>query len=225
MAALKTLCIGLIVVMVVAGGVLPETADKARIIDGIGKGIFVSFGLVVLGYLAGMTGLLKSRETQEEGTAEQPVMADASASQSKVEITDRSVLVDGTNVMNWGGSPSLQVLTKVVRELQIRGLDPVVYFNDNVGKELTGKRMKPAALATELGLGKDRVIFAPKQVPADEIMLEHAVNDGLRVVTNDQYANWTEKFPKVSEAGFLIKGFWKGGAVILLGLGRSSAMS
>lgn len=219
MSVLKTLCIGLIVVMVVAGGVLPETAEKVRIIDGIGKGIFVSFGLVLLGYIIGF--LRRGGATAEvEAPTKQKAKKKA---RPKVEISGQSVIVDGANVMNWGGNPSTKVLSNVLKELQHRGMEPVVYFDADVGRELMGKRVKPAALAAELGLAAERVIFAPKLVPADEYLLEQAMNDGLRVVTNDKYVDWKEKFPKVGEAGFLIKGMWKEGAVILLGLGRQSA--
>lgn len=210
MAVLKAICIGLIVMMVLAGVALPEDAEKARIIDGIGKAIFASFGLILLAYLARFLFGAKRLEKTEK----QP--------QPQVQITGRSVIVDGSNVMHWGGDPSMKVLTKVLKELQYRGLEPLVYFDANVGYKLTGKRLKPAAMAAELGLSQEQVVFAPKKVPADEILLEHAVSDNLRVVTNDKFLDWKQKFPKVGEKGFLIKGMWKEGSVILLGLGRSS---
>ncbi len=51
MAVLKFVCVGLIIAMVVAGALLPETLEKAGIIDGIGKGVFASFGLLMLSYI------------------------------------------------------------------------------------------------------------------------------------------------------------------------------
>ena len=208
MAVLKFVCVGLIIAMVVAGALLPETTEKARIIDGIGKGVFASFGLLMLSYFGAFFKGHKGSVATDIG---------------QVTITRDSVVVDGSNVMHWGGDPSLKVLSRVLKELEIRGLEPVVYFDANVGYKLTGKHVKPAVLAADLGLSEDQVIYAPKRVPADEILLAHATRDKLRVVTNDKYLDWKQKFPKVGEKDFLIKGIWKEGSVIFLGLGRTSA--
>lgn len=215
MSVLKSLCCALLVAMVLVGITLPEDAEKVRVIDGIGKAIFVTFGLMVLGYLWQLFRWL--RRSPELETAPQ---ADKAQPQPTVEITGRSVIVDGSNVMNWGGEPSIEVLSRVLKELQNRGLSPLVYFDANVGDKLLGKSVRPAKLAAELGLPEEQIILAPKLVPADEILLERAVSDGLRVVTNDRFLKWNQRFPKVHEKGFLIKGMWKEGTVILLGLGR-----
>lgn len=209
MTILKSLCFALLVAMVLVGVTLPEDTEKVRIIDGLGKAVFVTFGLTLLGYLWQLRGWLKRSPAPE--IPEQP----------KVQITGKSVIVDGSNVMHWGGDPSMKVLSRVLNELQNRGLSPVVYFDANVGHKLLGKSVRPSVMAAELGLPEDQIVFAPKQVPADEVLLERAVSDGLRVVTNDRFLDWKQRFPKVGEKGFLIKGMWKEGSVILLGLGRA----
>lgn len=211
MTVLKSLCFGLVVMMILAAVILPEDAQKAMVIDMIGKGVFVSFGLLFAGYLV---RFLRWRSAKPQAKP-QP--------QPEVRVSGQAVIVDGANVMNWGGKPSVEVLSKVLKELGYRGLSPVVYFDDETARKLTGKRMRPAAMAAELGLPQEQIVFAPKRMTADEVLLEHAVNDNLRVVTNDTFGDLAQKFPKVAEAGFLIKGMWKGGNVILLGLGRSSA--
>ncbi|MDX8347465.1 hypothetical protein SLH49_05645 [Cognatiyoonia sp. IB215446] len=193
--------------MVLAAVILPEDAQKAMVIDMIGKGVFVSFGLLFVGYVV---RFMRWRAAKP-------------APQPEVRVSGQAVIVDGANVMNWGGKPSVEVLSKVLKELGYRGLSPVVYFDDEAARKLTGKRMRPAAMAAELGLPQEQIVFAPKRMTADEVLLEHAVNDNLRVVTNDTFGDLAQKFPKVAEAGFLIKGMWKGGNVILLGLGRPSA--
>jgi hypothetical protein len=205
MTLLKILCVTMLVAMVLAGIALPEDAEKVRIIDGLGKAVFASFGLLMLGYVWRLRGWF-GRSTPHQPT---------------VGITGRAVIVDGSNVMHWGGDPSIKVLSRVLKELQNRGLQPVVYFDANVGYKLFDKSIKPATLAAELGLPMAQIIVAPSRTPADEILLERAVNDGLRVVTNDRFLDWKQQFPKVSEKGFLIKGMWKEGSVILLGLGRA----
>jgi len=205
MIVLKFLCVGLFVTMVFAGVVLPEDTEKVRIIDGLGKAIFVSFGLLMLGYVWQALSWFGRRP----------------AKQPTVQITGRAVVVDGSNVMHWGGEPSMLVLVRVLNELRNRGLQPVVYFDANVGYKLFGKNIKPAALASQLDLPVGQVILAPSRTPADEILLERAISDGLRVVTNDRFLDWKQRFPKVGEKDFLIKGMWKEGSVILLGLGRA----
>lgn len=205
MTVLKFLCVGLFVTMAFAGIVLPEDTEKVRIIDGLGKAIFACFGLLALGYIWQMLRWFGR----------------LSAKQPTVQITGRAVVVDGSNVMHWGGEPSMMVLVRVLKELQNRGLQPVVYFDANVGYKLFDKHIKPAALAAQLDLPVGQVILAPSRTPADEILLERAINDGLRVVTNDRFLDWKQRFPKVGEKGFLIKGMWKEGSVILLGLGRA----
>ncbi|MFG5380522.1 NYN domain-containing protein [Yoonia sp. R2-816] len=203
MRFLEWLVVCMLVLMVVSAVVLPENADKARIIDGIGKGVFASFGLVVLGYL------WRRRAPRKPGPAAAPI------------LTGELVIVDGSNVMHWSGEPSLKVLFRVLKELEKRGLQPHVYFDANVGYTLFDRHVEPDELAEKLGLSPVQVTLAPSRTTADQVLLERAVSDGLRVVTNDRFLDWKQRFPKVAEKGFLIKGIWKEGSVILLGLGRA----
>lgn len=208
MTVLKSLCFGLVAMMILAAVILPEDMQKSIVIDAIGKGVFVAFGLLLVGYLVRLR---------------RPGAPDTKA-QTETAATAPSVIVDGANVMKWGGQPSVQVLSKVLKELDYRGLTPLVYLDDDSARKLTGRRAKPAAIAAELNLSHDQVVFAPKRMTADEVLIEHAVNDNLRVVTNDTFGDLERKFPKIADKGFLIKGMWKGGNVILLGLGRSSSL-
>ncbi len=206
MRILKVLLIGLLVGMVVCAVLLPENAQKVQILDGIGKGIFATFGVMMLGYVIRLRRFLRQR--------------------NRVPLDFRPirkpVVVDGSNVMHWGGDPSLNVLSKVLKELEIRGYDPLVYFDANVGYKLFDKHMCSADMADQLGLQTSQVVNAPSRTPADAILLERAMKDNLRVVTNDRFLDWKSQFPKVGERGFLVKGIWKEGNVILLGLGRGA---
>ncbi|MEJ6402792.1 NYN domain-containing protein [Yoonia sp. 2307UL14-13] len=206
MRLMKGTLIGLLTLLVFCAAVLPENAEKARIIDGIGKGIFVVFGLLTLGYLTRFA--LWSRRPKPQ----HPV---------KQVSPGRPIVVDGSNVMHWAGEPSVAVLSRVLAELKRRGMQPFVYFDANVGYKLFDKKIKPADLAARLDLPPAQVTVAPSRTPADEVLLERAVNDDLRVVTNDRFLDWKQRFPKVGDKGFLIKGMWKEGNVILLGLGRA----
>jgi hypothetical protein len=205
MRLLKWLIVGLLLAMVTCAVILPEDAEKARIIDGIGKAIFGSFGLMMLGYV------VRLRRWLRRGPAVTAPRAP----------TGRQVVVDGSNVMHWSGEPSLKVLTRVLAELQRRGMEPLVYFDANVGYKLFDRHVKPAELARKLDLSPAQVTYAPSRMPADQVLLERATADGLRVVTNDRFRDWKSRFPKVGEKDFLIKGMWKEGSVILLGLGRA----
>ncbi|WP_342078453.1 hypothetical protein [Yoonia sp. SS1-5] len=214
MRFIKGLTIWLVVLMVLSAGVLQEGPDKVRVLDGLGKGVFASFGLYALGSILRAVAWFRGRRR----SAPQPDEAPRKPGQ-------RRVLVDGSNVMHWGGDPSEKVLHRVLQELQKRGFAPLVYFDANVGYKLFNKHVSAAALAKKLGLGADQVMLAPSKTPADEVLLAHAHDDGLRVVTNDRFLDWKSRFPKVGEKGFLIKGMWKEGNVILLGLGRTGATS
>lgn len=205
MRLLKWLILALLLAMITCAIALPEDTEKARIIDGIGKAIFAGFGVLMLGYAWRLTRWLRRRPVP---VTVRPAMG-------------RPIIVDGSNVMHWSGEPSLAVLSRVLKELQNRGLQPYVYFDANVGYKLFDKHIKPAALAARLDLPAAQVTFAPSRTPADEVLLERATTDGLRVVTNDRFLDWKQRFPKVAEKGFLIKGMWKEGSVILLGLGRA----
>ncbi|PUB10716.1 NYN domain-containing protein [Yoonia sediminilitoris] len=204
MRILKGIIVWLLGLMLLCAVVLPETADKARIIDGIGKGVFTVFGLICLCYLVRLRRWRRSKPQAPKTTG----------------ALGNPVIVDGSNVMHWGGDPSIKVLTRVLQELQARGYTPLVFFDANVGYKLFDRHVAPKELARHLDLPPDQVTLAPSGTAADEILLDRAVADGLRVVTNDRFLDWKQKFPKVGEKGFLVKGKWQQGSVILLGLGR-----
>ncbi|WP_386683518.1 hypothetical protein [Loktanella sp. R86503] len=122
-----------------------------------------------------------------------------------------SLIVDGSNVMHWNGEPSQMVLTRVVAKLVQSGECPHVYFDANVGYKLQGQYMGNRAMAKMLGLPENRVTVVDAGVPADPVLLEHAVNAKLRVVTNDRFMEWRPQFPQIGNRGFLVKGHWQQG--------------
>ena len=131
---------------------------------------------------------------------------------------DKYIVVDGSNVMHWGGEPSVLVLARVLAALVKAGLTPIVYFDANVGYKLWGRHANDAAISRKLGLDPRLVIVAPSGVTADELLLVAAVDNGLRVVTNDRFLDWRVQFPKAGKKGFLVKGEWRQGSVMLRGL-------
>ena len=84
------------------------------------------------------------------------------------------IVVDGSNVMHWGGEPSELVLTRVIARLKKSGLTPIVYFDANVGYKLGNRHANSQDMATRLMLAHHHVIVVPKGVVADEILLQTA---------------------------------------------------
>jgi hypothetical protein len=131
---------------------------------------------------------------------------------------DKHIVVDGSNVMYWSGTPSVLVLARVLAALNDRGLIPIVYFDANVGHKLWGEYANANAVALKMRINPRLVVVVPKGVTADEMLLETAVDYGLRVVTNDRFLDWRLRFPQAAEKGFLIKGEWRQGSVMFRGL-------
>ncbi|MCG3266993.1 hypothetical protein [Yoonia sp. I 8.24] len=202
---LRGLLICALIALVACAVVLPEGGEKARVMDGLGKLIFGAFAALAVGYI------WQVRKWFRRGTAKEPT--------PRARV-GKPIVVDGSNVMHWGGDPSLMVLQRVIGALKERGYEPIVYFDANVGYKLSKKRANDQAMAAELGLPADDVTLVPSGTPADPILLKHAAEDDMRVVTNDRFLDWKQDFPKLRDKGFLVKGRWQQGSVILLGLGR-----
>lgn len=129
------------------------------------------------------------------------------------------ILVDGSNVMHWmDNTPRLDPLRGVVSELQRRGFTPGVVFDANAGWKLAGRYPDDADLARLSGLPAAQVLVVPKGTQADPWLLETARDHGARIVTNDRYRDWADRYPEVTRPGFLVPGGWRGGAVWVEGL-------
>ena len=81
-----------------------------------------------------------------------------------------------------------------------------VMFDANAGYKLQDRYQDDRHMARQLRLPEDRVLVVPKGVPADQYILTAARDLGARVVTNDRYRDWLERFPEAAEPGFLIRG-------------------
>ena len=128
-------------------------------------------------------------------------------------VVPKSIVVDGSNVMYWGGDPSEVVLKAVINDLRAQGLSPIVVFDANAGYKLRNHFLDEAGLARLCGLRAQSVILMDSGIVADKRILEIAKKSGLRVVSNDQYRDWTVKFPFVRKKGRILRGTYKSGAV------------
>lgn len=125
------------------------------------------------------------------------------------------VVVDGSNVMHWGGAPSEMVLIRVISELCRRGYSPLVIFDANVGYKLGYPRyLDDAAMARIIGLPARDVFVVAKGVVADEVILDLAQTHGWRVVSNDQFRDWRLRFPVIATKGARVQGTWRDGTVV-----------
>ena len=117
------------------------------------------------------------------------------------------IVVDGSNVMHWEpGTPDIQSVFHVVTALKAEGYVPIVWFDANVGYLIGNRYLGPAPLAHMIELPERQVFVAPKGTPADPLLLKRAVALKARVVTNDRYRDWEEKFPQIRDKGFLVRG-------------------
>lgn len=129
-------------------------------------------------------------------------------------VPPNAIIVDGSNVMHWGGDPSVQVLIGVIVKITDLGLTPVVVFDASVGYRLRDRYMHGDAMAKLIGLPSAHVYVVQKGVVADEVILDLAQNHGLKVVSNDRFRDWSVQFPLVKTKGRMMRGTWKGGNVV-----------
>lgn len=126
-----------------------------------------------------------------------------------------AIIVDGSNVMHWGGKPSLKVLRRVLSLLEKHGFAPMVFFDASAGYQVEDRYLDDAALAQKIGVPIDRICVVDKGVVADEMILTFARDHNLRIVTNDRYRDWRGQFPHAAQKGTLVPGKWKSGNPIL----------
>ena len=132
-------------------------------------------------------------------------------------VPHNAIVVDGSNVLHWGGEPSVAVLVRVLQELVRAGYDPLVFFDANVGYIIGDSYHNEAKLSQITGFPVDQICVVDKGVVADEAMLLFASDHGLRVVTNDRYRDWRVTFPHTNKKGVLLGGNWREGAVVWRG--------
>ncbi len=124
-----------------------------------------------------------------------------------------AIVLDGSNVMHWNGDPSAKVLSRVLRDLEKKGLTPIVFFDANVGYKLGDQYMDEARLGRLIKLPPEQICVVAKGVVADEMLLAFAAHHGLRVVSNDRYRDWRVTYPHLAKKGSVVRGEFTEGAV------------
>ena len=173
-------------------------------------------GYSVVGYGAILTDLVFLSAVMTLASLILLVRATAARHVMRVSGRPHWILVDGSNVMHWRDeTPQLATVQDVLQSLTARGFSPGVIFDANVGYKVTGRYQDDRELARLLHLPEDRVLVVPKGTQADPYLLKSARDLGARVVTNDQYRDWSEEFPEIRNKGFLIGGGYRAGKLWL----------
>ena len=172
---------------------MEELSDLALL--GIGAG-----ALVIVYLLRMMWGRWSRRQPKRRGRKPSKSMV--------------SVIVDGSNVMHWGGEPSLKVLCAVIASLKTKGFVPYVIFDANVGYKLRDRYLDDAPMAKLIGLPASQVLVVEKGVAADAWILQGAEEQGFPVVTNDRFRDSKGQYPLIGKKGRIIRGNYAGGNVV-----------
>ena len=124
------------------------------------------------------------------------------------------VVVDGTNVIYWGGEPDLGTLRAVVDQLRRKGRDPYVFLDASTRHHLRDKALDEAGFARALGLKRSRITVCPARTEADAFILKFAREHRFPVVSNDRFGDRATEVAGLK----LIKGGVAGGKPILHGV-------
>ncbi|SEW30482.1 Zc3h12a-like Ribonuclease NYN domain-containing protein [Cognatiyoonia koreensis] len=128
------------------------------------------------------------------------------------------IVLDGSNVMFWGGDPSAKTLNHVIGHITQKDFSPIVIFDASAGYRLSDRFMTEGDFARLTSLPEKQILVVNKGVVADAVILDFASEHNLRIVTNDRYRDWSGSFPIVREKGRLLRGDFKQGNVRLNGL-------
>lgn len=125
----------------------------------------------------------------------------------------RVILVDGSNVMFWHDNvPDLATLKAAIKHIGAQGYDPGLVFDANVGYKLEGRFRGHLPLARKLGLNPAQVVVVGKGDPADRVILTVARDLNARILSNDRFRDWQDRFPEVAEPGRVIRGGFRDGS-------------
>lgn len=121
------------------------------------------------------------------------------------------IVVDGSNVMHWGGGvPSAEKLSIVLEALIDAGFAPEIWFDANVGYKLGDQYAGPRQLERLLPVPASSIRVVDKGTPADPELIRSAIRQGARIITNDRYQDWRADFPKL-DSERLVRGRFRQG--------------
>ncbi|MBL4768977.1 MAG: hypothetical protein JKY94_14905, partial [Rhodobacteraceae bacterium] len=131
-------------------------------------------------------------------------------------VPPRYIVIDGSNVMHWKNyQPLIETVRHVLMLLEQRNYVPIVWFDANVGYKIGARYLGPLPLSKILKIPPQQIFVAPKGSPADPFVLDCAKELNAKVVTNDQFRDWTESHPHMKEPGFLVTGGIQDNKIVL----------
>lgn len=106
-------------------------------------------------------------------------------------------------------------MRRVVNVLREQGYTPAVVFDANAGYLLSGRYQHDGVLSAQLNLPISRVTVVPKGTPADPLILKMARKRKGPVVSRDQFRDWADSHPEITQPGHLVKGGYRSGQLWL----------
>lgn len=110
----------------------------------------------------------------------------------------RAVVIDGSNVARFspGSTPSARNLQLAVEWAKSQGLQPVIVIERRTFKQLDDRELARR-------LRRDRILH-PVDLEADEVILELAEQLNAPILSNDEYAEYRNKYRGLKRHPFLI---------------------
>ena len=107
------------------------------------------------------------------------------------------IVIDGANVAyeerSAGGRPKLSNLLKVRRELEERGFEAIILVDASLKYDIDDQTQLQSLIASQ------QVRQVPAGTDADFFIIQLAEQIDARIVTNDRYKDYAERFPWIQE--------------------------
>lgn len=108
-----------------------------------------------------------------------------------------SVIIDGANVAyeekSAGGKPKLSNLLRVRGELEERGFEAIIIIDASLKYDIDDQEQLESLIRSQ------QVRQVPAGTDADFFILQLAEQLGARIVTNDRYKDYSDRYPWISE--------------------------
>lgn len=152
---------------------------------------------------------IKTPPRSATGSPAQP--SSTQAGKSSGQSDKKCVLVDGSNVIHWRMNagldlaPSLGPLRDVIALLAAQDIDAGVIFDATAGHLLEGHFVGHDHFAALLPKAKD-VLVVPKGTSADDYLIDMAMRNKLRIVSNDRFRDHPNAKRVIKQKGRIVNG-------------------
>lgn len=112
-------------------------------------------------------------------------------------MTDKIIVVDGANIAfeekSQSGDPKVSNLVAVIKVLREKGYKPIAIIDASLQYEIDDPQQLESMIEDQ------DVRQVPADTNADYFVLETAERYNAKIVSNDQYESFREKYPWVEE--------------------------